>query len=569
MTTPIIPGFYPDPSVCRVGDTYYTAHSSFEYAPGVPVFRSTDLVTWTQVGNALTRPSQLTPSAGAANSGIYAPSIRYGQGKFWIVTTNIGEIRRGHLIVSAEDPAGPWSDAVFVPGAMGIDPDLMWDDDGVCRLTWASFDPACPGIVSAPIDPERGQLLGEPQQLWPGTGLQSPEGPHLYRIDGWWYLLIAEGGTERGHTVAMARARDLGGPWETPARNPIFTHRSTSHPVQNVGHADLVEVVDGSWGMVYHGVRPRGISPHFHVNGRETFVAGIDWVDGWPVVDEDRFHVDAADHSFVDRFGAAELDPRWIAPGAAPSTFSTSTPEGLLIESDRAAAGGPAVLAVRARDEEWSFRVRISTRGLTRVLVRMDPSHWYGLSVDDEGIEATLAIGPAVSTLGRIPRPASGEADIRIRTTPAKVGAFGAPDAPDLIELSAADQDGSTYLFGAFDGRYLSTEVAGRFTGRVVGVEVVTGSALVKEAEYRSGNESSDSSPGGARYDLGAAKLETLLEDVESRAIFDELVPELTAHPFLEHMKAMPVEAILGSGNTLSPAVVDELRVRLSALRRR
>ena len=487
MSTLVIPGFYSDPSICRVGDTYYTAHSSFEYVPGVPVFRSTDLLTWTLVGNALTSPRHLPPTVGAANSGIYAPTIRHGQGRFWLVTTDITRIRDGHLIVSAEDPAGPWSEPVFVTGTLGIDPDLMWDEDGICRLTWKSYHPAHPGILSAPVDPVTGTLLAEPQPLWQGTGLQTPEGPHLYRIDGWWYLLLAEGGTERGHAVTVARSRHLDGPWETPPRNPILTHRSTDHAVQNVGHADLVETSDGAWAMVYHGVRPGGQTPHFHVNGRETFLAGVDWADGWPVIDEDRYGPVAADHSFTDRFDSPDLHPRWVAPGISPAAFATVIEPGLLLSAERILPGGSALLATRTRDAEWDFEARVTASdGESRVVLRMDADHWYGMTITESEIRATLAIGPSVSVVGSI-RRAPGSIVLRISAKPAPPGPMGMPEEPDLIELAATSGDGAEHVFGAFAGRYLSTEVAGGFTGRVVGVEAVDGHVTLDRLEYRSG----------------------------------------------------------------------------------
>ena len=169
--TPIIPGFFPDPSVCRVDDTYYVANSSFEYLPGVPIWRSTDLTTWEQVGNALTRAGQIPPHLGTASSGVYGLTLRHHDGRFWLVTSDVGQIQRGHLIVSAEDPAGPWSDAVHTTGTIGIDPDLCWDEDGVCHLTWASFQPGLHGIASCPVDPTTGELLAEPTLLWPGSSL--------------------------------------------------------------------------------------------------------------------------------------------------------------------------------------------------------------------------------------------------------------------------------------------------------------------------------------------------------------------------------------------------------------
>lgn len=181
-TTPVIPGFFPDPSVCRVGEDYYLVNSSFEYAPGIPIWHSRDLRTWTQLGNVLTRESQFPAGVSAASRGIYAPTIRHRDGTFFVVGTNV---ERGgeQFVVTATDPAGPWSDPIVFPGLGGIDPDLAWDDDGCCYLTYCALDEALrpasgalPVLAQARIDLERGVVLEEPRVIWEGTGLAHPEG---------------------------------------------------------------------------------------------------------------------------------------------------------------------------------------------------------------------------------------------------------------------------------------------------------------------------------------------------------------------------------------------------------
>ncbi len=187
---PVIPGFHPDPSVCRVGDDYYLVCSSFEYFPGIPVFHSRDLIHWTQIGNALDRPAQLRLTAALSSGGIYAPTLRHHDGRFWLIVTNVSE-GEGNLLFSATDPAGPWSDPIRLPGVPGIDPDLAWDEDGTCWCTVA-------GVAQVRIDLDTGETFGPPRKLWSGApGAKAPEAPHLYRIGDYWYLLIAEGGTER------------------------------------------------------------------------------------------------------------------------------------------------------------------------------------------------------------------------------------------------------------------------------------------------------------------------------------------------------------------------------------
>lgn len=482
MTSPIIAGFYPDPSICRVGDTYYTAHSSFEYAPAMPIFRSTDLTSWDFVANAMSHVGQLPEHAGDASTGIFAPTLRHHGGRFWLTTTNMNEIARGQLIMSADDAAGPWSEPVFVSGTVGIDPDLSWDEHGTCHLTWKSFTPELQGIATVAVDPATGARLGEVHRLWNGTGLAAPEGPHLYRVGQWWYLLLAEGGTERGHCVTVARARTLEGPFEPAPHNPILTHRSTAHPVQNVGHADLVDCGDGAWAAVYLGVRPRGQTPMFHVNGRETFLAGVDWVDGWPVIEDRRFIVAPADHSFDDDFADPTLDGRWVTPGRFPGRFARSGGGRVRLSAD----GGRGQLLTRVRDCTWTAEVTATpSDGVGRFLLRIDDAHWYALQFDQRHVHAIATVGPLTTTFAE---HALSGAPVRLRIRAYEQAPRSAFDVgePDTIELSVAEGDREVLVLACLGGRYLSTEVAGGFTGRMVGVEVVRGTVSFSGFRYRS-----------------------------------------------------------------------------------
>ncbi|GFJ92606.1 hypothetical protein Prum_062480 [Phytohabitans rumicis] len=218
LANPTIAGFYPDPSVVRVGDDYYLACSTFEYLPGIPVFHSRDLVSWTRVGHVVGRPEQLAVGQVPTGGGAWAPTIRHHDGLFWVAVTDA--LGRGTLLFTAPDPAGPWSDGAVVEGVDGIDPDLAWDADGTCYLTYSALRlsgdnmGAHDGIEQVRIDPYAAKALEEPRSMWSGTGLMFPEAPHLYQRDGWWYLMIAEGGTERGHAVSIARGRRPDGPFE-------------------------------------------------------------------------------------------------------------------------------------------------------------------------------------------------------------------------------------------------------------------------------------------------------------------------------------------------------------------
>ena len=310
---PIFPGFHPDPSICRVGSDYYLVTSSFEFFPGVPLFHSTDLVHWRQIGHVLTRESQL-PLAGAHPSGgIYAPTIRHHHGRFYMVTTNVSGcgIRRGHFYVWTDDITGPWSDPVWVEGK-GIDPDLFFDEDGRVIFTCTNG--------KAEIDLATGKVLA-PLEYWRGTGGHAPEAPHLYRIDGYYYTMLAEGGTEFGHMITMARSLRPEGPFEPCPHNPIFSHRSMPSPIQSTGHGDLIQAPDGRWWLVFLGTRPVRY-PWTHHLGRETFLAPVTWRDGWPVVNGGQLVTlemeaegvpDAVEVPvfFEDRFDACALRPEW------------------------------------------------------------------------------------------------------------------------------------------------------------------------------------------------------------------------------------------------------------------
>jgi len=478
-TTPILPGFHPDPSICRVGENYYLATSSFEYAPGVPVYRSTDLLEWTPVGHALATAAQPAVKTGmdGANGGIYAPTLRHHGGRFWMTTTNVHEVARGHLITHAEDPAGPWSEPVYAAGLIGIDPDLAWDEDGVALLTWS--DVLRGGISQVDVDPETGASLSDVRTLWHGTGGGHVEGPHVFRRGEWWYLMAAEGGTGPGHMETIARSRSPRGPFESAPSNPFLTHRSTAGAVQSTGHADLVERPDGTWALVHLGTRSRGSFPRWHVNGRETFLAGVDWVDGWPVVNEDRFEVPPRATGFVDDFSGPGLHPRWVAPGAHPASFAQLVPDGVRLTPSREAGAvdSTAILSVRAADEAWEATA--SGEGDIALSVGINDRHRAVVQCVGGTVTGRLTIGPLSQELAAAQ---AGDGPLVIRTELVKA-ALGAPQGPDVVVLGHM-VGGEFEELARFDGRYLSTEVAGGFTGRMIGVEALGAAAVLTRFSY-------------------------------------------------------------------------------------
>ena len=288
LKNPILGGFYPDPSICRAGDDFYLINSSMEMFPGIPISRSRDLVHWEQISYAMTNPETFHVTANAMSSGLMAPTIRYHDGVFYIINSNFCDA--GNYIVTATDPAGPWSDPIWLSDVPGIDASLFFDDDGKCYVHGTGGIIEYPngtkgrGIYVCEFDVKNMKTVGEKHIVWDSAlrNAPSPEAPHLYKKDGWYYLMIAEGGTEHYHAITIARSRDIFGWYEGNPANPILTHRHLGfdYPICNVGHADLVELPNGDWYAVMLGSR---IVRGYHKNmGRETFIVPIKWDRGWP-----------------------------------------------------------------------------------------------------------------------------------------------------------------------------------------------------------------------------------------------------------------------------------------------
>ena len=483
---PVIPGFHPDPSICRAGDDFYLVNSSFQYFPGVPLFHSKDLINWEQIGHCLTRPSQLPLHAAGPWGGIYAPTIRYNSGTFYMITTNVSD--KGNFLVHTTDPRGEWSEPVWLKQG-GIDPSLYFED-GKCYLV---SNPGV-GIYLCEINPKTGEQLNESKRIWNGTGGRHPEGPHIYKKDGWYYLLISEGGTEYGHKVTIARSRDIDGPYEENPANPILTHinkNAQNSPIQGTGHADLIQAPDGSWWMVCLAFRPQ--SDNHHLLGRETFLAPVRWdKNAWPVVNGDgtiALQMDVPtlpQHPLAPKpartdFKNGKLGPEWVhIRNYHPENYTfasgnlrlKATPVNL-----NNGKGSPTFAGRRQEHIDFTATTSMQLKkaasgdeaGLT---VYMFESSHYDLLVKQlaDGKQAVVLryqLNELTHTEKEVILP-QGKVQLRVKGSNEIYSFEYATNGKDFKEL------------GRMNTRYISTETAGGFTGIMLGLYAVSGSQTSK-----------------------------------------------------------------------------------------
>ncbi|MFI6425558.1 glycoside hydrolase family 43 protein [Promicromonospora sp. NPDC050880] len=505
VRNPILPGCHPDPTICRVGADYYLVTSTFEYFPGLPVFHSRDLVHWAQIGHALDRPGQLDMQGIASSGGLYAPTLRYHDGVFWLVCTLVDQqdrARGGNFVLTATDPSGPWSDPVWL-GEDGIDPSLFFDDDGRVWLhgTRLAREPEWHDQTEVwlrELDPATMRLTGPEHVLWRGAVLGAvwAEGPHLYRVGDTYYLLAAEGGTEFHHAVSVARSDSVTGPYVGNRANPVLTHRHLGRgtDVVGVGHADLVEAPDGSWWAVLLAMRTYG---GYHYNlGRETFLVPVAWEDGWPVFAPGQGRVPEVVEVPVSVAAGPVATPppppeagvvppgdlRWTGL-RGPADFATPDGEGWRLRlrpETLADAGTPAFLGVRQQHRDVTVRA----------VLRFDPAspdEQAGLVVrQSEKDHVVLVVTGTSEDGGRRVRAVHRQDGVAT-----VLGERALPDGTDGPEpvtlvlqvrgqdygLLAASGDDPPALLAVADGRTLDSVSAGGFLGLWLGVVATSNGA--------------------------------------------------------------------------------------------
>ncbi|PTN10165.1 glycoside hydrolase family 43 protein [Mangrovibacterium marinum] len=466
---PVIPGFYSDPTVCRVGNDYYLATSSFEYFPGIPVFHSQDLIHWEQIGHGIDRPSQLPRGIN-----IFAPTLRYHKGTFYLITTNTGQ--GGNFYLTATNPAGPWSDPVWID-VPGIDPDLFFDEDGKTYVISSEFK-------LFRIDLQSGELLTEGKQVWYGNGGRYAEGPHLYKKDGFYYLMTAEGGTEEAHSECIARSNSIWGPYVGNPANPILAHANAAGQnslIQGVGHADIIQAHDGSWWMVFHGYRKSVGYPAHHILGRETCLAPVVWPrNGWPVVNGNGTVTVAMSCPTLplkpvvakptrDEFDAATLGADWnfIQPPTADAPFFRLK-DGALhltgLPQQISTFGASAFVGRRLQDLQFtassSLQFDPQTENETAGLTLVNNGQHFDLLVKKSGNDRIVYVELHF-----------GNISYRSKTATLKPGPVQLMVACQGEDFTFAyTQDGFEVPLEKVNLRFLSSETVGWFTGVYVGM---------------------------------------------------------------------------------------------------
>ncbi|MDR7088075.1 glycoside hydrolase family 43 protein [Cellvibrio fibrivorans] len=497
---PIIAGFYPDPSITRAGDDYYLVTSSFSYSPGVPIFHSKDLVNWKSLGHVLVTPKQLPLYKQQTSRGIYAPTIRYHDGTFYLITTLVDV--RGNFIVTAKNPAGPWSDPILLPEVGGIDPDIFFDDDG--RVYIAHNDapvgePLYEGhraIWLWEFDPKAKKVIKESRRLIVngGTDLAKKpvwiEAPHIYKINGWYYLLCAEGGTGYEHSQVALRTKDLTKPFEPYTGNPILTQRDLDinrpNPITTAGHADLIQTKEGEWWAVF--LATRAYDKTAYNTGRETFLLPVSWKNEWPIILEQGKEIpyqlnspkisaitknaEPTTGNFIwqDNFSGKALQHQWVSLRTADSPFYTLKNNRIQLQALNVGLDEleqPAFLGRRQQHTRFSASTQLdipaekTSAGI--VALQSETAHYYFGATTING-KTQLFIEQANKGVPKIIHTAS-PADIGKRLTFVIEGNSG------KISFYYVNKDSNKKaVLENADAKILSTEVAGGFVGTLLGI---------------------------------------------------------------------------------------------------
>jgi xylan 1,4-beta-xylosidase len=497
---PILAGFHPDPSITRAGDRFYLVNSSFTYFPGIPVFESTDLVHWRQIGNVIDRPSELKFDGLSVSRGLFAPSIQFHRGTFYVLNTAVDS--GGNFLALASNPAGPWSDPFWLPQLDGIDPSLYFDDDGRTYLLNNGPPQGPPqydghrAIWIQEFDLATHKLFG-PRKVLVNGGVDFSnkpiwiEGPHLYKREGWYYLMCAEGGTSSQHSEVVLRSHSPWGPFKAFAGNPILTQRDLPidrpDPIADAGHADLIEAPDGRWWAVFLAVRTYD---RVHYNtGRETFLLPVSWTGGWPVILGHGRSIPyiglaptlsqpqrtgapmTGNFTWRDDFDSPSLQAEWLQVRVPMQPWADlhSRAGWLTIHPLPASLdtlGNPSFLARRQQhlnfDASTAFDVPVSGHVAAGIAIFQNENYWYFLGVRRVADQLQLFLekdsGRGAVTVASAIAPEATHTKLKISARARAYSFFYDTDGQGWQSLRQDD-----------DGSILSTDIAGGFVGAVVG----------------------------------------------------------------------------------------------------
>lgn len=470
---PIIRGFYPDPSVCYANGMYYLVCSSFHFFPGVPLFESSDLVHWKQIGHCLTRKNQIALATVNSSGGVFAPTIRYHEGRFYMTTTN--DTTHQNFYVWTDDIYSEWSDPIFVDQD-GIDPSFYFEEDRAYFMSNGSDDNGIGGIVQCEIDIATGKKLSPSRTIWQGTGGRYLESPHLYKIKDYYYLMAAEGGTEYGHMVTYARGSSPYGPFTPYEKNPVLTNRNLGgYEIQGVGHGDLIQAPDGSYWILHLGFRQTGRWSTFHHLGREVFLSSVSFQeDGWFTAGEQGTTREYVEVPYIDKpqdikseytFHNTSWNLDWCYlrhPDCDKYIFSKKN---LILFGSKLTLNdlaSPTFLGIRQKDFNAKISCKVTiNHGEAGITLMMDENHHYDLAIrkstDGYQVIERLCIGNIKSV----------EASYNLGATPT-ANLLIESDSQQYTFSVVTDQGIQRLGYGL--SRYLSSEVAGGFTGVVIGL---------------------------------------------------------------------------------------------------
>lgn len=465
---PVITGMAPDPSICRANGKYYLVTSSFHYFPGVPVYESDDLLNWKMVGHCLTRKSQIDLGTIGASGGIFAATIRYNDGRFYMITTNATTGQ--NFIVWTDNVYDEWSDPIYIDHK-GIDPSLYFEDGHVYFCGNGNYGPDnAAAVLMCEINIETGEKIGEVVPLWGGSGGRYLESPHVYKIGNYYYLTVAEGGTEYGHMITYARSENLFGPYEGYSENPVITNRNMGCCIyQGMGHGDLFEDYNGNWWMVHLGFRQLDMWLPFHQLGRETFLTRVFWDEnGWFTAANDgkvmgTMESDALNTTqhFVTEEALPCMSMCYIRnPEYGNYSFNGNTLS--LRGSKYTLSDIASPTFVGTAQKEFDADITCSLMpgdGEAGLTVIMDDTHHYEVFLDESGeVKARIVIGTVKHICERtLSVDVSRPVNLRIVSKACSYSLF-------------ASQDGEYTELACQHSRYLSTEVACGFTGVMYGV---------------------------------------------------------------------------------------------------